>query len=138
MMTRGVSQKYPLSKQLRFTEVVMDEGDVLIFPMFTPHQTRTLTGETPLPGCAQTSPQELCWSWEIYGRRKLSSVMLLFLLVGSARQAQYILLVLSLPELGVYRNFNSGHTLCTDTVCCCTCRQCQHVIPVQRSSPVVM
>lgn len=74
-MTRGVSQKYPLSKQLRFTEVVMDEGDVLIFPMFTPHQTRTLTGETPLPSCAQTSPQELCRSWEMYGRRKLSSVI---------------------------------------------------------------
>mmetsp|Transcript_1689 Transcript_1689/g.4898 ORF Transcript_1689/g.4898 Transcript_1689/m.4898 type:complete len:348 (+) Transcript_1689:342-1385(+) len=36
-------KQYPLSQKLRPTEVVMDEGDVLIFPMFTPHQTRTLT-----------------------------------------------------------------------------------------------
>lgn len=36
-------EKYPLSKDITLTEVVMREGDIVIFPLQTPHQTRTLT-----------------------------------------------------------------------------------------------
>ncbi len=36
-------QKYPLSKQLKPTELVLGPGDVLVFPRNTCHQTRVLS-----------------------------------------------------------------------------------------------
>ena len=143
----------------------MDAGDVLIFPMFTPHQTRTLTGWPPArpplhrlasaifsrctligircctwPGLA---PQQ-CTGWDIDcpsphlarsavlppSRHLTSSGWSPEATCGSLPAGAVALLRLGcVPRERLHR--------ASDLTSCGACRQCQHVVPLQKPSPMV-